>query len=42
LKAGLQPIVLNFIEGGGGYTFKLQYSFGGSAPTEVPAQWLKH
>jgi hexosaminidase len=42
LKKGLQKIVLDFIEGGGGYTFKLQYSFGGSEPRDVPTSWLKH
>ena len=42
LKKGLQKIVLNFVEGGGGYTFKLHYSFGGSEPRDVPSSWLKH
>ncbi|EHQ24939.1 family 20 glycosylhydrolase [Mucilaginibacter paludis] len=42
LKQGLQPIALNFIEGGGGYTLKLQYSKDGSAPKDMPADWLKH
>ncbi|RYE08277.1 MAG: beta-hexosaminidase, partial [Sphingobacteriaceae bacterium] len=42
LKAGLQPIALDFVEGGGGYTLKLKYSVNGSAITEVPAAWLKH
>ena len=42
LKAGLQPIALDFVEGGGGYTLKLKYSVNGSPITEVPASWLKH
>lgn len=42
LKAGLQPIALDFVEGGGGYTLKLKYSVNGSAIAEVPASWLKH
>ncbi|RKR84540.1 hexosaminidase [Mucilaginibacter gracilis] len=42
LQQGLQPIALNFIEGGGGYTLKLKYSKNGSAPQDIPAAWLKH
>ncbi|WP_442590277.1 family 20 glycosylhydrolase [Pedobacter sp. AW31-3R] len=42
LKKGLQPIALNFVEGGGGYTLKLKYSINGAALAEVPASWLKH
>jgi len=42
LKKGLQPFALDFIEGGGGYTLKLKYSFNGSEPKEIPAKWLKH
>lgn len=42
LKKGLQRFALDFIEGGGGYTLKLQYSFNGSAPQDIPAGWLKH
>ncbi|QJD97675.1 family 20 glycosylhydrolase [Mucilaginibacter robiniae] len=42
LKKGLQPIELNFVEGGGGYTLKLKYSINGSQPMSVPADWLKH
>lgn len=42
LQKGLQPFVLNFIEGGGGYTLKLKYSFNGSAPQDIPSAWLKH
>ena len=42
LKKGLQPIALDFVEGGGGYTLKLKYSINGSALAEVPSSWLKH
>lgn len=42
LKAGLQPVALDFVEGGGGYTLKLKYSLNGSAPVEIPSNWLKH
>jgi len=42
LRKGLQPIALDFIEGGGGYTLKLKYSVNGSQPTEIPPSWLKH
>ena len=42
LRKGLQPIALDFVEGGGGYTLKLKYSFNGSAPVDVPSAWLKH
>ncbi|CAM3527243.1 family 20 glycosylhydrolase [Pontibacter korlensis] len=42
LAKGLQPIELDFIEGGGGYTLKLMYSKDGRQPQEVPASWLKH
>ncbi|MET0393267.1 MAG: family 20 glycosylhydrolase [Chitinophagaceae bacterium] len=42
LQKGLQRFALDFIEGGGGYTLKLQYSFNGSAPQDIPAGWFKH
>jgi hexosaminidase len=42
LKKGLQKFDLDFIEGGGGYTLRLKYSFNGSAPQDIPAAWLKH
>lgn len=42
LKAGLQPIALDFVEGGGGYTLKLKYSVNGSPIADVPSAWLKH
>ncbi len=40
LKKGLQPISLDFVEGGGGYTLKLKYSLNGSAAMDVPSSWL--
>lgn len=42
LRKGLQPLALDFIEGGGGFTLKLKYSVNGSAPQAVPAAWLRH
>ena len=42
LRKGLQPLNLDFIEGGGGYTLKLKYSVNGSQPMEIPSSWLKH
>jgi len=42
LRKGLQPINIDFVEGGGGYTLKLKYSVNGSAPLDVPSAWLKN
>jgi hexosaminidase len=42
LKKGLQPFALDFIEGGGGYTLKLQYSINGHKPQDVPPSWFKN
>ncbi|MCJ8209833.1 family 20 glycosylhydrolase [Mucilaginibacter sp. RS28] len=42
LDKGLHPFELNFVEGGGGYTLKLQYSLNGSAPKDIPASWFKN
>ncbi|MES2063856.1 MAG: family 20 glycosylhydrolase [Bacteroidota bacterium] len=42
LKKGLQPFALDFVEGGGGYTLKLQYSINGSERSDVPELWFKH
>jgi hexosaminidase len=42
LRKGLQPIALDFVEGGGGYTLKLKYSLNGSTPVDVPSDWLMH
>lgn len=42
LEKGLQPFLLKFIEGGGGFSLKLKYSFNGSTPAEVPSAWFKN
>jgi len=42
LRKGLHNIALDFIEGGGGYTLKLQYSLNGAEPKDIPSEWLKH
>ena len=42
LQKGLHNIALDFIEGGGGYTLKLKYSFNGSEPQDIPSAWLKN
>ncbi len=42
MQKGLHPFELDFVEGGGGYTLKLLYSFNGSAPQEVPDSWFQH
>lgn len=42
LRKGLQPFVLDFIEGGGGYALQLKYSVNGSAPQEIPSSWWNH
>jgi len=42
LGKGLHNFALDFIEGGGGYTLKLQYSKNGSERKDVPDSWFKH
>ncbi|MBB6127557.1 family 20 glycosylhydrolase [Mucilaginibacter lappiensis] len=42
LKMGLHPFALDFIEGGAGFTLKLQYSVNGSARQDIPAEWFKN
>ena len=42
LAKGLHPIRIEFVEGGGGYTLSLQYSFKGSEPANIPDSWLIH
>jgi len=42
LGKGLQPFALDFIEGGGGFTLKLKYSFNGSEPKDVPSAWFRN
>lgn len=41
LGKGLQPFALDFIEGGGGFTLKLKYSFNGSEPKDIPSSWFR-
>lgn len=42
LTKGCHPFNIDFIEGGGGFTLKLQYSFNGSKPQDVPDSWFIH
>lgn len=42
LSEGYHPFQLDFIEGGGGFTLKLQYSFNGSEPQDIPDSWFVH
>jgi hexosaminidase len=42
LEKGLQPFALDFVEGGGGFTLKLKYSFNRSTPQDVPPSWFKN
>jgi len=42
LSRGLQPFLLNFIEGGGGFKLALQYSMGNDKPADIPEAWLKY
>jgi hexosaminidase len=41
LEKGLHPLEVDFMEGGGGYTLDLRYSFQNSKPAPVPASWFK-
>jgi hexosaminidase len=41
LERGLHKFALDFIEGGGGYTLKLQYSINNSEPQDIPDDWFK-
>ncbi|MEZ2443344.1 hypothetical protein AB6805_16585 [Chitinophaga sp. RCC_12] len=36
----MAPIKVAFVEGGGGYTLKLEYSVNGSKLQPVPDSWL--
>lgn len=40
LAKGLHPFRIDFVEGGGGFTLKLQYSFNGSKPQDTPDSWF--
>ena len=42
LSKGIHPFALDFVEGGGGFTLKLQYSFNGSAIQDIPDSWFVH
>lgn len=42
LKKGLHPFVLDFIEGRGVITLKLQYSREGEKARDIPQSWLKY
>lgn len=42
LRKGLHPFAVDFIEGGGGFTLQLKYSFKGSMPVNVPSSWFTH
>jgi hexosaminidase len=42
LKKGLHSFELDFVEGGGGYTLKLQYSKEGESPQDIPQSWFKY
>lgn len=42
LAKGTHPFLLDFIEGGGGFTLKLKYSFNGGTPQDIPDNWFVH
>ncbi|MGB3008437.1 MAG: family 20 glycosylhydrolase [Chitinophagaceae bacterium] len=42
LAKGLHKLAIDFVEGGGGFTLKLQYSKNGSAPQDIPDSWFKN
>jgi hexosaminidase len=42
LSKGLQPIVLDYMDLGGGGALELRYSTGNGKPQPVPASWFKH
>lgn len=41
LQAGLHPIDVKFVEGGGGYTLKLEYRVNNGKIQPIPDEWLK-
>jgi hexosaminidase len=41
LEKGLHPFALDFVESGGGYSLKLQYSRGNGKPQNIPSSWFK-
>ncbi|NIG55819.1 family 20 glycosylhydrolase [Chitinophaga sp. Cy-1792] len=42
LQKGLHPVLVSFVEGGGGFTLKLEYSLNGGKILPVPDSWYKH
>lgn len=42
LQKGMHPFSLDFIEGGGGYTLRLQYSREGGSPQDIPDRFFMH
>jgi hexosaminidase len=40
LEKGWHPVTLAFVEGGGGYTLRLEYSLNGSKLQPVPDSWF--
>jgi hexosaminidase len=42
LEKGAHPFRLDFLEAGGGYTLKLQYSLNGGIPQDIPDSWFGH
>ncbi|MGL4851758.1 MAG: family 20 glycosylhydrolase [Phocaeicola sp.] len=42
MSKGAHPFRIDFLEGGGGFTLKLQYSLNGSKPQDVPDEWFIH
>lgn len=42
LGKGAHPFEADFIEGGGGFTLKLQYSLNGAEPKAIPDSWFTH
>lgn len=42
LEKGLHPFQLDFLEAGGGYTLKLQYSINGGSIQDIPDNWFKY
>jgi len=41
LEKGLHPIEVKFVEGGGGYTLKLEYRVNGGKIARLPDEWLQ-
>jgi hexosaminidase len=41
LQKGLHPFEIKFVEGGGGYTLKLEYRVNGGKIQAIPDEWLQ-